>query len=103
VAARVRAEEPDEVAEKAADPPQAAPVPAAPAFSAGAVLAMQGSAGNVATRAMLSRAPLTAIEKEKNLGSAAYAGDRQLEAAYDRTRRSTAARAAAAWRRSRAR
>lgn len=83
MAARVRAEEPDEVVVKPADPPQAAPAPAAPAFSAGAVLALQASAGNVATRALLSRAPLSAIDRERNLASPAFAGDRQLEAAFD--------------------
>jgi peptidoglycan hydrolase-like protein with peptidoglycan-binding domain len=47
------------------------------------VLQYQRAAGNVATRAALQRAPLTAAEKEQNLNSSRYAGDPVLEAAYD--------------------
>ncbi len=50
---------------------------------AATVLQLQRAAGNVATRAALQRAPLTAAEKEQNLNSARYAGDPVLEAAYD--------------------
>src|SRR5688500_11830442 len=57
--------------------------PPAQGLTRGAVLALQSSAGNVATRAMLQRAALSPIEKEKNLGSPAFAGDRQLEDAFD--------------------
>jgi peptidoglycan hydrolase-like protein with peptidoglycan-binding domain len=49
----------------------------------GAVLELQRLAGNAATRAMLQRAPLTTVEKEKNLWSPLYAGDTVLESAYD--------------------
>jgi peptidoglycan hydrolase-like protein with peptidoglycan-binding domain len=50
---------------------------------AATLLSMQRSAGNVATRAAIQRAPLTAAEKEQNLNSSRYAGDPMLEAAYD--------------------
>ena len=47
------------------------------------ILLLQRSAGNVATRRALARAPLTPAEKAENLTSARYAGDPVLEAAYD--------------------
>jgi peptidoglycan hydrolase-like protein with peptidoglycan-binding domain len=60
--------------------PEEAPPEPAPADT---VLRLQRSAGNVATRAAIQRAPLTAAEKAQNLKSSRYAGDPVLEAAYD--------------------
>jgi peptidoglycan hydrolase-like protein with peptidoglycan-binding domain len=44
---------------------------------------VQGGAGNATAARLLQRAPLTTTEKARNLSSARYAGDADLEAAYD--------------------
>jgi peptidoglycan hydrolase-like protein with peptidoglycan-binding domain len=56
---------------------------AAPAPPVASVLALQRSAGNAATSGVLARAPLTPAETAQNLKSPRYAGQPDLEAAYD--------------------
>jgi peptidoglycan hydrolase-like protein with peptidoglycan-binding domain len=63
-------------------------VDAPPAIMRSALTEMQPMAGNAAARRFadattVQRAPLTAADKAKNLSSARYAGDPDLEAAYD--------------------
>jgi hypothetical protein len=64
-----------------------APAPALPRsgspITAASLLAFQRMAGNAAAGALLQRAPLTYAEKEKNLRSVRFAGEDQLEDAYD--------------------
>jgi peptidoglycan hydrolase-like protein with peptidoglycan-binding domain len=80
--------EPDTAAAPAREPstvPSAAT--ALPSLSHGATpaaaLHLQRTIGNAATRAVLQRRQLTLDEQAQNLVSARYAGDKDLEAAYD--------------------
>jgi peptidoglycan hydrolase-like protein with peptidoglycan-binding domain len=67
------------VARSLAEPGRSVPV----AVMRTALAEIQAGAGNAAASRLLQRAPLTTLEKAKNLTSARYAGDTELEAAYD--------------------
>ncbi len=61
--------------------PSAAPAPPAPAIAR--MLGLQQSAGNHAVAGLLARKPLTPVERAQNLSAPRYAGQADLEAAYD--------------------
>jgi peptidoglycan hydrolase-like protein with peptidoglycan-binding domain len=75
------------IEEPGAEREEQAATPAPPAPAVAELLGIQQSAGNVAaSRAvagMVARAPLTPAEKAQNLTSPRYAGQSDLEAAYD--------------------
>jgi peptidoglycan hydrolase-like protein with peptidoglycan-binding domain len=68
-------------AESGREERRVARAPSAPAVES--VIALQQSAGNVATAGVLARKPLTPAEKKQDLKSPRYAGQPSLEAAYD--------------------